>query len=90
MIFCKRKLCTAGNVTEFDMQLSGLKWKVKNFTDGDIYVSVGSYTVENTMRIAAESCDIVVDRDPQTGTRKTSRKLYVSTEGTGEVEVMMV
>ncbi|MCD8355648.1 MAG: hypothetical protein LUE11_03635 [Clostridia bacterium] len=90
MIFCKRKPCTAGSVTEFDMQLTGLKWKVKNFTDGDIYVSVGSYAVENSMRIAAGSCDVVVDRDPQTGTRKTSRRLAVFTEGDGEVEVMMV
>ena len=90
MLICKRKVCTAGTVTAFDMQLSALKWKVKNFTDGELYVSAGEWDTENTVRIGAGSYEIIVDRVPQTGTRKTSRVLYVSTEGNGEVEVMMV
>ena len=90
MIFCKRRSCPARQVTEFNMQLSGLKWKVKNFTDGELYVSAGEWDTENTVRIGAGTYEIIVDRMPQTGTRKTSRVLYVSTEGDGEVEVMMV
>ena len=89
-MFCSRKRCAAGTVTEFMMQLSALKWKVKNFTTGDIYVSVGEYDCENNMRIAAGSSDIVVDRVPQTGTRRTSRRLQVYTPSDGEVEIVMV
>lgn len=90
MLICKRKHCTAGTVTAFDMQLSALKWKVKNFTDGVIDVSAGDWDGENTVRIGAGDYEIIIDRIPQTGTRKTSRVLYVSAEGDGEVEVMMV
>ena len=90
MIFCKRRSCQARQVTELNMQLSGLKWKVKNFTDGELHVSAGEWDTENTVRIGAGTYEIIVDRMPQTGTRKTSRVLYVSTEGDGEVEVMMV
>ena len=90
MLICKRKVCTAGTVTAFDMQLCALKWKVKNFTDGELHVSAGEWDTENTVRIGAGTYEIIVDRMPQTGTRKTSRVLYVSTEGDGEVEVMMV
>lgn len=90
MLICKRKTCAGGKITAFDMQLSALKWKVKNFTDGAIDVSVGDWNGENTVRIGAGAYEIIIDRIPQTGTRKTSRVLYVSAEETGEVEVMMV
>lgn len=87
MILCKRRTCLAGQVTEFHMQLSCLKWKIKNFTSGDIYVSVGVYDEVNNMRIAPGAYDIVIDRDAQTGTRRTSRVLQVYAQAEGEVEV---
>lgn len=90
MLICKRKTCTAGTVTAFDMPLSALKWKVKNFTDSELYLSIETWNPENTVRIGAGADEIIIDRVPQTGTRKTSRVLYVRTEGSGEVEVMMV
>lgn len=90
MLICKRKPCTAGTVTTFDMQLSALKWKIKNFTDGEIYVSAGTWDPENNVRIEAGTYEIMIDRVPQTGTRKTSRVLYVSAAADGEVEVMMM
>ena len=90
MIFCKRRMCPAGQVTEFYMQLSCLKWKVKNFTGGDIYVSIGAYDSINNMRIAPGECDIVIDRDAHTGTRRTSRILQIYAEAAGEVQVMCV
>lgn len=90
MLICRRKQCEAGAITEFDMQLSALKWKVKNFTTGDIYVSVGKYDADNNMRIAAGTYDVVIDRVPQTGTRKTSRRIQVYAMSDGEVEIGMV
>ena len=88
MLICKRKVCTAGTVTAFDMQLSALKWKVKNFTGGEIYVSLGAYDEVNNVRIAPGAYDILIDRDPQTATRRTSRLIQVYAEAEGEVEVM--
>lgn len=90
MLICKRKTCTADTVTVFDMPLSALKWKVKNFTDGELYLSMGEWNPDNTVRIEAGTYEIIIDRMPQTGTRKTSRVLYVRTERNGEVEIMMV
>ena len=88
MIFCKRRSCPARQVTEFNMQLSGLKWKVKNFPGGELYVSLGAYDEVNTVRIAPGAYDILIDRDPQTATRRTSRLIQVYAEAEGEVEVM--
>lgn len=90
MIFCKRKTCPAGAVTEFEMPLSCLKWKVKNFTDGDIYVSLGTYDEQNNMRIASGTYDVAIDRDAHTGTRRTSRRVLVYADMAGEVEVICV
>lgn len=90
MLICKRKTCSAETVTTFDMQLSALKWKVKNFTDGEIYVCAGAWDPENNVRIGAGTYEIMIDRVPQTGTRKTSRVLYVSAVAAGEVEVIMM
>ena len=88
MIFCSRRECTAGDVTVFIMPLSCLKWRVKNFTTSDIYVSVDSFDKYNNMRIASGKADIVIDRDPQTGTRKTSRCFAVYAKAAGEVEIV--
>lgn len=90
MIFCKRRNCPAGQVTEFYMQISGLKWKVKNFTEGDIYVSLGAYDACDNLRIVPGACDVLIDRDPRTGTRRTSRKIQVYAVSEGEVEVVYV
>ena len=40
------------------------------------------------MRIAPGAYDILIDRDPQTATRRTSRLIQVYAEAEGEVEVM--
>lgn len=90
MIFCKRQTCQAGAVTEFYMPLSCLKWKVKNYTQGDIYVSLGAYAPDNNMRIAPGAYDVVIDRDAQTGSRRTSRRIFVYADAAGEVEVVYV
>lgn len=90
MIFCKRLECPAGQVTVFDMPLSCLKWKAKNFTPSDIYISIAPYNPNNTMRIASGMSDVVIDRDPSTGTRKTSRHFAVYAQDTGEVEIVCI
>lgn len=87
MIFCNRQTCAAGTVTQFDMPLGCLKWKVKNFTEGSIYVSLTTYDAENTLRIASGESELAVDRNPKTGSRRTSRRLFVRAECAGEVEV---
>ncbi|MDO5785792.1 MAG: hypothetical protein Q4P20_12095 [Eubacteriales bacterium] len=88
MIFCRRRECPAGRVTVFDMPLSCLKWRVKNFTTSDIYVSVDAFAEQNNMRIAPGGEDVVVDRDPQTGTRKTCRRIAIYAAAAGEVEIV--
>lgn len=88
MLFCKRHTCAADEVTVFDMPLSCLKWRIKNFTAGDIYVSLGTYDSADNMRIAPGGCDIAVDRDPKTGSRRTSRRVCVRAAAAGEVEVV--
>ena len=90
MIFGKRRSCPAGQVTEFNMQLSGLKWKVKNFTEGDNYVSLGTYDEVNNVRIAPGADEVLIDRDPRTGTRITSRLVQVYATSEGEVEILYV
>ena len=90
MLFCKRMNCPAGEVKVFEMPLSCLKWKITNFTDGDIYAAPGKYDAQNTMRIAAGAFDILVDRDAHTGTRKTCRTISIFAEKEGEVQVMYV
>lgn len=88
MIFCKRRECPAGRITVFDMPLSCLKWRVKNFTASDIYVSVDIFDECNNMRIAPGAEDTIVDRDAQTGTRKTCRRIAVYAASAGEVEIV--
>ena len=90
MIFFLCCVCPAGQVTEFCMQLSGLKWRVKNFTPGDIYVALGEYDELCNVRIAPGESEVLIDRDPRTGTRRTARLVQVHAEITGEVEVLYV
>ena len=88
MLFCKRKHCPAGEVTIFEMPLSCLKWKITNFTAGEIYASPGAFDEQNNMRIAAGSFDILIDRDCNTGTRKTCRMISIYVKTAGEVQIM--
>lgn len=90
MLFCKRMHCSEGEITVFKMPLSCLKWKITNFTDGDIYASPDEFDEENCMRIAAGASDVLIDRDAHTGTRRTSRVIAVRTQAAGEVQIMYV
>ena len=59
-----RQPTTAGTPMKYEFDVSGIKWLIKNFTDGDIYVAMGETTDKtDCLLIPAETSQVVTPYD---------------------------
>lgn len=84
-----RKTLT-GVSTEFSFNVTGLKFLVKNFSEGPVLVNFEPITAANeatSIKVPANVAQLIFTNEYQPNTKR-ARTLYV--KGTGEVEVQVV
>lgn len=85
-----RKECNANEVTKYEFDIKGWDFLVKNFTEGNIYVSLEGDTDKNVMiklpTLASQICTINTVADSSCD----ADCVNVIVESTGEVEIQMI
>lgn len=85
-----RKECNANEVTKYEFDIMGWDFLVKNFTEGNIYVSLQGDTDTSKMikipTLASQVCTINTVADNTCD----ANCVNVIAESTGEVEIQMI
>ncbi len=85
-----RKECNANEVTKFEFNIKGWDFLVKNFTEGNIYVSLEGDEDKSVMiklpTLASQVCTINTVADNTC----VANCVNVIAESTGEVEIQMI
>lgn len=85
-----RKNITASTVTDFEFDVEGFEFLVKNFNDFDIYVGFENSDETDDMIKIPANCSQVCIRNKSTGSTgsgNSTNTIYVYATSTGEVEV---
>ena len=82
-----RKNIIANEIEDFEFDVEGFEFLVKNFNDFDIYVAFKSTdNTDEMIKIPAQSGQICV-RNKKATSGNTTKNIYVYAENSGEVEV---
>ena len=82
-----RKTISANATEQFEFDVKGYEFLVKNFNDFDIYVAFKNTTnTEEMLKIPAKCAQVCI-RNKGTGVANSSENVYVYAEDAGEVEV---
>lgn len=85
-----RKNITANTVEEFEFDVPGYEFLVKNNNDFDIFVGFeDSDDTDKMIKIPEESAQVCI-RNKSTGPNNSSKYVYVYAESAGEVEVQCI
>lgn len=85
-----RQDITANETTQFEFDIEGFEFLVKNFNNFDIYVAFKDTTETDEMiKIPAMSAQVCIRNKSQgsTGSGNSSKDVYVYATSSGEVEV---
>lgn len=90
MIDAVRKICNAGEKTEFKFRATSIAYRVKNFTDAPVTVCLREWDDAQSIMVGAGIAETIVsNREPsEMMQRGATATVIVMAEQTGTVEVI--